>query len=126
MAKFTEPTFFGDQWADVYDDHHAWLDSTPVVDFLVSLVHGGKALELAAGTGRVAIPLAARGVEVHALEASEAMVARMNKKKGGERIPVQIGDMACMSIGRSFDLIYLVFNGLFFLLTKEQQVQCFR
>lgn len=126
MPGFDDPAFFGDQWADIYDEHHAWIDPTAAVDFLSQSADHGKALELAIGTGRIAIPLAARGVQVQGVEASEAMVARMRGKPGGEAIPVDIADMAKLPAEGPFKLIYLVFNGLFSLLTKERQIQCFR
>lgn len=126
MTRFDDPAFFGDQWAGVYDDHYAWIDHTFAVGFLAEATAGGRALELAVGTGRVAVPLAARGVDVHGVEASEAMVARLRKKPGGKAIPVVVGDMATTPLGGPFEVIYLVFNGLFSLLTQERQIQCFR
>ncbi len=96
------------------------------VTALAELANGGKVLELAIGTGRVALPLAATGLEVHGIEASELMVAQMRAKPGGEKIPVTIGDMADTRLKETFDLVYLVFNTIVNLTTQEAQVRCFR
>lgn len=91
------PESYGEGIADVYDTWHAGMDPTATVDLLASLVGNGpngSALELAVGTGRVAIPLAERGFDVHAIDASEAMVERLRAKPGADRIDVTIGDMA--------------------------------
>jgi SAM-dependent methyltransferase len=96
------------------------------VETLLELAAGGTALELAIGTGRVAIPLAERGLTVHGIEASEEMVAKLRAKPGGNAIPVAIGDMADMRLSGTFDLIYLVFNTIFNLTTQEAQVRCFK
>lgn len=126
MAKFDDPAFYGDRWADVYDDHHGELDPGAAVEFLAGLAGGGRVLELAIGTGRVALPLAARGLAVEGVDASEAMVERLRAKPGGESIPVIIGDMAEVPASGPFDLVYLVFNTLFGLLSQERQAECFR
>lgn len=93
---------------------------------LFELARGGKVLEFAIGTGRVALPLAARGLDVHGIEASEEMVAKLREKPGGDAIAVTIGDMAEVRAPGSFDLIYLVFNTIFNLTTQEAQVHCFQ
>ena len=93
VATFDDPEFFGEHWAEIYDEGRD-LDPTPAVEFLAGLAQGGRVLELATGTGRVALPLAARGIAVEGIEASEAMAARMRAKPGGDAIPVAIGDMA--------------------------------
>jgi SAM-dependent methyltransferase len=95
------------------------------VEALAELAGGGRVLELAIGTGRVALPLAARGLVLHGIEASEAMVAKLREKPGGSAIPVEIGDMAEVRVQGVFDLIYLVFNTIFNLTTQEAQVRCF-
>jgi SAM-dependent methyltransferase len=92
---------------------------------LFELAGGGRVLELAIGTGRAALPLAARGLSVHGIEASEAMVAKLREKPGGSAILVEIGDMAGARVKGTFDLIYLVFNTIFNLTTEEAQVRCF-
>ena len=125
MARFDDPAFYGDRWAAVYDEHHAHMDPEPAVDFLAALAGSGRVLELAIGTGRVALPLAARGVTVEGVDASAAMVEQLRAKTGGESIPVAIGDMADVPVSGRFGLVYLVFNTLFGLLSQARQAQCF-
>ena len=98
----------------------------PVVDLLVELAGSGRALELGIGTGRIALPLAQKGVPVHGIELSVAMVARLRAKPGGDDIHVTIGDFATATVGGTFSLAYLVFNTIFNLTTQEAQVACFR
>lgn len=98
----------------------------PTVDRLAALAAGGRALELAIGTGRVAVPLAERGVPVAGIELSEAMVARLRTKADEATIPVVIGDMATATAPGRFTLVYLVYNTISNLLTQEAQVACFR
>lgn len=95
------------------------------VDGLARLADGGRVLELGAGTGRVAIPLAATGLEVHAIELDPAMVEELQAKPGGERVDVHLGDMADMDVDGTFDLIYAVFGTLFMLPTQDDQLRCF-
>jgi SAM-dependent methyltransferase len=117
---------YGDRWADIYDQvHGGFPDQEASISFLADLAEEGPALEFAIGTGRVALPLRARGVDVHGLDASEAMVARLRAKPGGEAVSVTIGDMAETQVEGRFSLVYLIFNSLFGLLTQEQQVRCF-
>lgn len=97
----------------------------PVLDVLVRLAGGGRALEFAVGTGRVALPLAERGVEVSGIEISEDMVAQLRAKPGGEDLPVVIGDMATTRVPGGFALVYLVFNTLSNLLEQDEQLACF-
>jgi len=126
MAGFGDPAFYGDRWADVYDEQHGWMDPAAAVEFLAGLAGDGRALELAIGTGRVALPLAGRGVAVEGVDASEAMVARLRAKPGGDSLPVVIGDMAEVPVNGPFRLVYLIFNTLFGLLTQARQGDCFR
>lgn len=95
------------------------------VDVLVELADGGAALEFAIGTGRVALPLAARGVPVTGIELSTDMVAQLRAKDGAERIEVTIGDMAATRVDGTFRLVYLVFNTIGNLTTQDEQVACF-
>jgi SAM-dependent methyltransferase len=126
--------WFGDEVAATYDDTDADMfvgaELARTVDFLAALApDGGKALELAIGTGRVAVPLAARGVHVSGIELSEAMVARLRAKDGGDSasIPVAIGDMATTRLDDAggYDLAYLVFNTIGNLTGQDAQVDCF-
>src|SRR5262249_4523973 len=94
MTEFQDPAFYGDRWASVYDEHHSDRDPGPAADFLAGLAGDGRVLELGIGTGRIALPLARRGVRVEGVDASEAMVSRMRSKPGGDSISVTIGDMA--------------------------------
>ena len=97
----------------------------PVVDFLVERAQGGAALELAIGTGRIALPLSRRGVTVHGADLSEAMVEKLRQKPGAEQIDVTIGDYATTKLNRTFRLVYLVFNGIMNQATQNAQVACF-
>src|SRR5215475_1148238 len=125
MAGFDDPAFYGDRWAEVYDERHAGLDPAAAVEFLAGLSGGGRVLELAIGTGRVALPLARRGIAVEGVDASQAMVDRLRAKPGGPVIPVTIGDMAQVPVRGPFRLVYLVFNALFGLLDQARQADCF-
>jgi len=98
----------------------------PAVDFLAALAGEGRALELGIGTGRVALPLALRGVAVHGIDLSEEMVARLRAKPGAEAIGVTIGDFATTQVDGAFSLAYLVFNTIGNLTTQDAQVACFR
>ena len=98
----------------------------PTVDRLAALAGGGRVLELAIGTGRVAVPLAERGVPVTGIELSAPMVARLREKADEATIPVVMGDMATARAPGEFTLVYLVFNTISNLLTQDEQVACFR
>jgi hypothetical protein len=115
--------------AQGYDADVAWMFEPDVleatVDFLANLAQGKPVLEFAAGTGRVALPLSARGVDVTGIELSQAMVDRMLAKPGADRVPVIIGDMTTTRVDGEFGLVYLVFNTIGNLLTQEAQVACF-
>ena len=97
----------------------------PVVDFLAALAGSGRALELGIGTGRIAVPLAQRGVPVHGIELSQAMVERLRAKPGGEDIGVAIGDFATTTVDGTFSVAYLVYNTIMNLTTQAAQVACF-
>lgn len=124
MRGFTPGSSFGPEVAARYDDEPRG-DEEAAVAFLADCASGGAALELAIGTGRIALPLAAQGVEVHGIELSTAMVDRLREKPGGRELSVWLGDMAAVSTGRRYDVVYLVFNTIFNLLTQEDQVACF-
>jgi SAM-dependent methyltransferase len=98
----------------------------PTAERLAQLAAGGKALEFASGTGRVAIPLSSLGVPVTGIELSPHMVAQLRTKAGHEKIPVVLGDMATTPVPGEYALVYLVFNTISNLLTQSAQVACFR
>lgn len=114
--------FFAGAVAARYDESTAGMPVEPVVDFLFPYA-GGGALELAIGTGRIAVPLAARGVRVAGIDLSPDMVAELRRKTG--EIPVEAGDMTTTRVAGEFSLVYIVFNSIFNLRTQEEQVACF-
>ena len=122
--------YFDDRVASRYDESAADLFAAevvdPVVDFLAALAGSGRALELGIGTGRIALPLARRGVPVHGIELSKAMVARLRAKPGSDAIGVTLGDFATTTVDGAFSLVYLVFNTIMNLTTQAAQVACFR
>jgi SAM-dependent methyltransferase len=122
--------YFDERVAGRYDESSAEMFDPavvePVVDLLVELAGDGRALELGVGTGRIALPLARRGVPVHGIELSNAMVARLRAKPGGEDIGVTIGDFATATVDGTFTVAYLVFNTIQNLTTQAAQVACFR
>ena len=117
--------FYGDVWADVYDEYHGGRDATDAASTLADVAGGGRVLELGIGTGRVALPLAALGVEVHGVDASQAMVDRLRGKPGGGRIPVTIGNFADVGVEGTYSVIFIAFNTFFALTSQEDQVRCF-
>jgi SAM-dependent methyltransferase len=125
MEHYEPIMSFDAEVAGSYDDAVAHGDETETVDFLERMAHGGPALELAVGTGRIALPLADRGIRVDGIELSPEMVAQLRAKPGGDRISVTLGDMADVPVGGTYALIYIVFNTLFNLLTQDEQVRCF-
>jgi SAM-dependent methyltransferase len=121
--------YFGEEVAARYDDDSEMFDPAvvdPAVDFLVGLAGEGRALELGIGTGRIAVPLAQRGVPVHGIDLSRAMTARLREKPGAEEIDIAIGDFATTKVEGTFSLAYLVFNTIGNLTTQAAQVACFQ
>ena len=116
---------YGDQIADVYDNYYGAYDPDTVAT-LKDLAGAGRALELGIGTGRVALPLRAAGVDIAGIDASPEMVAKLRSKPGGSEIPVAIGDFADVVVDGEFPLIFVVFNTFFNLLTQADQLRCFR
>jgi SAM-dependent methyltransferase len=120
---------FGERVAERYDESSADMFEPavvdPAVDFLADLAGSGAALELGIGTGRIALPLARRGIRVHGIDLSEAMVARLRAKPGAEDIEVTIGDFARTRVEGTFTVAYLVFNTINNLTTQGQQIACF-
>ena len=117
---------YGDHIAEKYDAWYSSLEIRAVVDRIAELAREGPVLELGIGTGRIALPLQENGVEVHGIDASENMVARLCEKPGGDRIPVTIGDFADLGVEGEYSVIYIPFNTIFALLTQEDQLRCFR
>lgn len=121
---------FGEDVAPLYDASSGPMFDPdvlgPTVDVLAELASGGAALELAIGTGRVALPLSARGVRVAGIELSAPMVEQLRSKDGADRIDVTIGDMTTTRVDGSFRLVYLVYNTIGNLTTQDQQVACFQ
>ncbi|MGE3689584.1 MAG: methyltransferase domain-containing protein, partial [Acidimicrobiia bacterium] len=120
---------FDERIARTYDADDAEMFAPevldPTVDFLADLAGNRRALEFASGTGRVALALSARGVDVAGIELSRAMVRQMMVKPGAGRVPVTIGNMATTRVEGTFGLVYLVFNTITNLLTQDEQVACF-
>jgi SAM-dependent methyltransferase len=124
MKDYEPGMSFGEEAAEEYDDAPRG-DEAAAVAFLEGLAGGGPALELAVGTGRIALPLAARGVRVDGVDLSTAMVRRLRAKPGCDRVSVTMGDFADVPVTGDYRLIYVVFNTLFNLLTQEDQMRCF-
>jgi SAM-dependent methyltransferase len=128
-AVHDEDGVFGESVAARYDESESQMFEPRVVDatagFLAGLAGDGRALELAVGTGRIALPLARRGVPVEGIDISRAMVARMRAKPGADAIAVTIGDFATTRVAGAFSLVYLVFNTIMNLTTQDAQVACF-
>ena len=122
--------YFDERVAARYDESSAEMFEPaavdPVVDFLAALAGDGRALELGIGTGRIALPLAQRGVPVHGIELSNAMAAKLRAKPGGDEIEVTIGDFAATTVDGTFSVAYLVFNTILNLTSQAEQVACFR
>jgi SAM-dependent methyltransferase len=116
---------YGERIADVYDDWTGTLDPTAAVAALAELAREGPVLELGIGTGRIALPLQERGLEVHGIDASPAMLEKLHEKPGGERIPTTVGDLADVAVGRSYALVFVAANTFFGVLTQEAQARCF-
>lgn len=129
MAEHYGARFFGEREAAVYDEPEAAMFDpavvTPMVDVLADLASDGDVLEMGIGTGRIALPLVARGIRVHGIDASSAMVAKLRAKPGSDAIDVAIGDFSATRVEGQFSLVYLIFNTIFNLETQDEQVACF-
>jgi SAM-dependent methyltransferase len=125
-----EDGFFGGRSAASYDESAVAMFEPgvlePAVEVLADLAGSGRALELGIGTGRIALPLARRGIPVDGIELSRAMIARLRAKPGGDAIGVTIGDFATARVDGTFSVAYLVFNTIMNLTTQAAQVACFR
>lgn len=122
MDDYSAETY-GERIAEIYDSWYAGYDPQ-CIDLLAELARGGPALELGIGTGRIALPLRQRGVAVHGVDASPAMVAKLRAKPGGDAIPVTMGSFSDFAVDGRFALAYIAFNTFFALLTQEEQVRC--
>lgn len=121
-----ERATFGDRSADFYDDWFGeLLDTEGTVARLAQLAGPGPVLELGIGTGRIAVPLCDRGVAVHGIDASEAIVAKLRAKPGGDRIPVTIGDFGDLPVSGSFSLVFVIASTFYQLQSQEEQLRCF-
>jgi SAM-dependent methyltransferase len=125
MEGFDPATSFGLEVSLEYDADSRRGDEADTVAFLARLAGDHDALELAVGTGRIALPLRAAGVRVDGIELSQDMVDRLREKPGGDQIPVTMGDMSRVGTGRRYGLVYLVFNTIGNLLGQDDQVRCF-
>jgi len=124
VERYEPVLSFDEEVAESYDNHPRG-DEAEAVAFLEELARGGQALELAIGTGRIALPLAACGIRVDGIDLSQAMVAKLRTKPGGDELSVTIGDFADVPVEGNYCLIYVVYNTLFNLLTQGDQVRCF-
>ncbi len=121
-----EASTYGERIAEIYDaTTEPRFDADATADVLAELAGDGRALELAIGTGRIALRLVGRGVPVEGIDISPAMVAQLRAKPGGDTIPVAVGDFADVAVEGKFRLIYLVFNTFFALLSQDDQLRCF-
>jgi len=122
-----DPATYGDRIADIYD---AWygprMDPTEAVGFLAALASGGRVLELGIGTGRISLPLAEHGLEVHGIDASTKMIEKLRAKPGGTNIDVTVGDFADVRVDGSYSLIFVAFTTFFALGSQERQLRCAR
>ena len=125
MEGYQPVTSFGEDTAEIYDATSQRGDEDATVAFLERMADGGRVLELAIGTGRIALPLAARGVDIDGIDIAPAMVAKLRAKPGGEQISVTMGNFADVPVSGSYRLIFVIFNTLFNLLTQDEQVRCF-
>jgi SAM-dependent methyltransferase len=120
---------FGERMAARFDERYAHKDTpavvNPIVDFIAERAGAGGALELGVGTGRIALPLAQRGIPVHGIDLSEAMVARLRVKPGAEQVGVTVGDFATTTVEGRYTVAYIVANTIMNLTTQDEQVACF-
>ena len=125
MKDYEPIMSFDAKTAETYEKLAQRGDELATVAFLEQLARGGPALELAIGTGRIALPLSARGIRVDGIELAPAMIERLRAKPGGDQISVTIGDFSDVAVPGAYRLVFVVFNTLFNLLSQEKQVRCF-
>lgn len=122
MENYKAETY-GDRIADIYDNWYGSPDDSSIT-LLSDLAHGGRALELGIGTGRFAVPLKKKGIDIHGIDASPSMVKKLRAKPDGKSIPVTLGDFSKVAAEGKYDLIFVVFNTFFSLTTQEEQLEC--
>ena len=125
MNKYKPEMSFADNVAEGYDNDSIRGDEEATVAFLERFAQGGRALELAIGTGRIALPLATKGIRVDGIDFSPSMIAKLRAKPGGNKLFISMGNFADVAVSDKYDLIYIVFNTLFNLLTQDEQIRCF-
>jgi SAM-dependent methyltransferase len=123
MTTWNSETY-GSRWSDIYDGL-PWPAPDDAVDVLAKIAGDGPVLELAIGTGRIAIPLARRGIDIHGIDSSLEMIGKLREKDGGAQIPVSKGDIAAFEVDRKYSLVFLVLNTIYALQSQEEQISCF-
>lgn len=126
MYKYKPEISYGDGVGEEYDNQSMRGDEEATVAYLEQLAQGGRALELAIGTGRIALPLSAKGIRVDGIDFSHSMIAKLRTKPGGDKLTITMGNFADVAVADTYDLIYIVFNTLFNLLSQDEQVRCFK
>ena len=124
MNEYSESTY-GERISEFYDDMFPTFEQS-AIETLMDLAHGGRALELGIGTGRIALPLTQAGVEVHGVDASSDMLAKLKAKPGAEKIHLSTGNFVDVAVEGQFELIFVVFNTFFALQNQSEQIQCFK
>lgn len=122
MKNYKAETY-GDRIADIYDNWYSSPDDSSIT-LLSDLAHGGRALELGIGTGRIALPLKEKGIDIHGIDASASMVKKLRAKPDGKAVPITFGDFSKVAVEGKYDLIFVVFNTFFSLTTQEEQLEC--
>lgn len=125
MKDSYDASIYGERISSKYDEWYGSCEES-VINLISEYADGGSIFELGIGTGRIAIPLAHRGLDVAGIDASKAMVEELKKKPGSESICVHIGDFSSFSTEKNYDMAFVAFNTFFLLPDQEQQINCFR
>ncbi len=125
MFDFADYSSYGERFSEKYDEWYGSFDER-IIDRIEEMAAGGSVFELGIGTGRVAIPLAKRGLRVAGMDSSPAMLEKLKQKKSGEQVTVEVGDFASFETDEKYDVVYIIFNTLFALHSQEEQVNCFK
>lgn len=125
MTDDYDAATYGERIAEKYDEWYSTHDED-VVDRIFEMSNKGSVLELGIGTGRIAIPLAQRGIDVAGVDSSRSMVQKLKSKKGGRKIPVKIEDFSSFTISEKFDVVFVIFNTIFALQSQDEQISCFK